>query len=307
MKMNRKLYFIIAVLVLCLGLTACAEEEEGVSDVVSVETEVEASGVETSVDLNDCKNVGEENSVEEIFGPQNVKEWAKSIDTTEPQMTIWNSTFKEGIILENGQNYELRQDDQLVFCIKEKHSNISMYTKPNLSSEDFEFRSNDNYVRIQLNKVLTNNTYFEFNLTIADVEYIFEVTLVSEGGSVEPNEEDNLIGKEWAATLDYDEVKLLIWNYDTGKKEVVDINGEAKIEEGDTIAIYCPDRYWVNTILPVSYVTPIEICGGLCPLPGYKCTLLEEISYEQKGSLDLEVEVTTESEYEYYNFVVTIQ
>ena len=179
-----------------------------------------------------------------------------------------------------------------------------------LSPVKCESYGSEIYKVLDFTQEFSEETLYEFIMTVAGVEYPFSVTLISEGAEdngVETNTEDNLIGKEWAATLDYDEVKLLIWNYDTGKKEVVDINGEARIEKGDILAIYCPNRYWVNTSMPVSALTPIEICEGLCDLPSYKCTLLEEIAYEQKGSINLEVEVMAESDYEYYNFVITIQ
>lgn len=286
---------ISAMLVGCGSSTADTTPitKEEVVDSVEEKTDEEAVQAET---------------VEEVETFQSAKEWAQSVDTTEPKMTIWNDTHKEGIILEDGQKYVLRQDDTLLFCTKEKQSGISL--DADIAGEDFELRTTDKYVKIQLNKILTKETLFEVRITVAGTEYPFSVTLISEGAEdngVETNTEDNLIGKEWAATLDYDEVKLLIWNYDNGKKEVIDINGEAIIENGDILAIYCPDRYWVNTILPVSNVLPIEIGEGLCPLPIYKCTLIEEIAYEQKGSTNLEVEIMTESDYEYYNFIVTIQ
>ena len=308
-RKNLVVVLLAFVLVISSMLTACGssatETTSGAKEEVAVD-KVEEKTAEEAAQAETVEEVVE--STEEVAGPQSAKEWAQSIDRAEPKMTIWNEITKEGIVLENGQKYSLKEGDQLVICTKEEESGLSIHSA--LPKSEYKVRSSTNYTQFIFNKVFLEETLFEVVMTVAGTEYTFSVTLISEGAEdngVETNTEDNLIGKEWAATLDYDEVKLLIWNYDNGKKEVIDINGEAIIENGDILAIYCPDRYWVNTSMPVSALTPIEICEALCDLPSYKCTLLEEIAYEQKGSINLEVEVMAESDYEYYNFVITIQ
>ena len=312
LRIGRKnLTVALVTLVLVIGaiLVGCGSSAADTTPITKEEV-VDSVGEKTAEEAVQAETVVEEvaESTEEVETFQSAGAWAQSVDRAEPKMTIWNEITKEGIILENEQKYSLQEGDLLVICTKEKNSGIEINSQ--ISKSEFKSRSSSSYTQFIFNKVFLEETLFEFVITVAGVEYPFSVTLISEGAEdngVKTNAEDNLIGKEWAATLDYDEVKLLIWNYDTGKKEVVDINGEARIEKGDILAIYCPNRYWVNTSMPVSALTPIEICEALCDLPSYKCTLLEEIAYEQKGSINLEVEVMAESDYEYYNFVITIQ
>ncbi len=304
-RKNLTVVVLAFVLVISAMLTACGSSAAETTPATKEEVVVDNVEEKTTEEVAQTETVEEVESTEEVAGPQSVFEWSAFINASEPILTIWNDVSKEGKIIENEQKCILKEGDLLVVCMQEKESNIQF-----LSPVKCESYGSEIYKVLDFTQEFSEETLYEFIMTVAGVEYPFSVTLISEGAEdngVETNTEDNLIGKEWAATLDYDEVKLLIWNYDNGKKEVVDINGEAIIENEDILAIYCPDRYWVNTVLPVSYVDPIEICEGLCPLPSYKCTLLEEIAYERKGSTNLEVELMTASDYEYYNFIVTIQ
>lgn len=97
---KRNLYVVICACIISLSLCAYANENgevnsEGVETVESVvETTDEvtaknmAKTVEETVEVETAeKGVSEENTSD----PQSVGEWAISLDTTEPKLTVWNN------------------------------------------------------------------------------------------------------------------------------------------------------------------------------------------------------------------------
>ena len=301
-RKNLTVVVLAFVLVISAMLTACgssaaettpATKEEVVVDKVEEKTAEEAAQAETVVE-----EVVE--STEEVETFESAGAWAQSIDRAEPKMTIWNEITKEGIILENEQKYSLKEGDQLVICTKEKNSGLSIHS--DLSLSEFESRSSTSYTQFIFNKVFLEETLFEVVMTVAGTEYTFSVTLISEGAEdngVETNTEDNLIGKEWAATLEYDEPKLIVWNDETNTKEVIDNGGSYQMQSGDMLGIYHSEKYF-----PVR-TDPIEFCEGFnagLPYSMMICNLPEE---SQTINLGLELLDMESENFVTYYFTIT--
>ena len=297
---NLVVVLITLVLVISSLITACGSSTtettsgvtEEVADKVEEKTVEEVTQVETVVE--------EVESTKEVETFQSVKEWAKSVERTEPKMTIWNEGTKEGIILDNEQKYVLKEGDLLVFCTKEMNSGMSIHA--DLSLEDFKSSGSDNYVKFKFNKVFSEETLFKVEITVAGTEYTFSVTLISEGvedKGVETNGEENLIGRDWAATLEYDEPKLIVWNDETNTKEVIDNGGSYQMQSGDMLGIYHSEKYF-----PVR-TDPIEFCEGFnagLPYSMMICNLPEE---SQTINLGLELLDMESENFVTYYFTIT--
>ena len=156
-RKNLVVVLLVFVLVISSMLTACgssaaettpATKEEVVVDNVEEKTTEEAAQAETVVEEATVEEVVE--STEEVAGPQSVAQWAKTFDTEEPQLTIWNDITKEGIILQNEQKYLLKEGDLLVVCTKEKENGIRIQS--DITFEDFTSIASDRYIKLIRNQ-----------------------------------------------------------------------------------------------------------------------------------------------------------
>ena len=155
-RKNLVVVLLAFVLVISSMLTACgssaaettpATKEEVVVDKVEEKTAEEVAQAET-VEEATVEEVVE--STEEVAGPQSVAQWAKTFDTEEPQLTIWNDITKEGIILQNDQKYLLKEGDLLVVCTKEKENGIRIQS--DITFEDFTSIASDRYIKLIRNQ-----------------------------------------------------------------------------------------------------------------------------------------------------------
>lgn len=307
--MKKRYVFILAgAMVLSFGLCACAGSN---SDTVvmgtMLETEVEKSvtdaGEETVTEVVESEEVVldiEETIVEtEMFTYETSLEWAKKIKTELPQLSIWNTETKQGILLENGQEYNIKQGDNLVLC------------------GNFEGSVHTDIEGIKLNKVISTSIHQEYefvdismavyslNIHIKVNEEEYELGLLLRGEDTVDSAsastlEDTLSGKEWAATLEYDEPKLIVWNDETGTKEVIDNGGEYQMQEGDVLGLYHGADYRPFT------TEPYEFCEGF--VMGMNFTIMEGCNLpEESQTIDLGIEfsdVETGDFFTYY-FIIT--
>ena len=147
------LAFVLVISAMLTGCSSAAEttpatKEEVVVDNVEEKTTEEAAQAETVVEEATVEEVVE--STEEVAGPQSVAQWAKTFDTEEPQLTIWNDITKEGIILQNEQKYLLKEGDLLVVCTKEKENGIRIQS--DITFEDFTSIASDRYIKLIRNQ-----------------------------------------------------------------------------------------------------------------------------------------------------------
>lgn len=287
MKKNKKLYLAITSLVMCLGITACANEESDVSDVTLVETEVEteAEKVETFIE---SEVEEEETAIEEVSGPQSVGEWALSVDTKEPKLTIWNDISKKGTVLENGQTVILKEGDLLTVCMSEEESNLEINSS--IKSDEFRSYGTSYYKVFEFEKEFVNEFEFKFTMTIDGIDYEFNVTLISEGAEG-TDDDQTLSGKDWAFTLEFDEPKLIVWNDGTGTREVIDEGGEYHMQKGDVIGVYNGDKMIPAGGEPVGFITASNV-GGLF-------STFEYTLPETSQKINLEIEFINMETFEY--------
>lgn len=185
LRIGRKnLTVALVTLVLVIGaiLVGCGSSAADTMPITKEEV-VDSVGEKTAEEAVQAETVEEVvESTEEVKTFQSAGEWAHSVDRAEPKMTIWNEITKEGIILENEQKYSLQEGDLLVICTKEKNSGIEINSE--ISKSEFKSRSSSSYTQFMFNKVFSEETLFEFVITVAGVEYPFSVTLISEGQKI---------------------------------------------------------------------------------------------------------------------------
>lgn len=241
---NRNIFVLAGIIAMSFGLYACAgnNSDKEVSS-VAVETESAKTGADDVEDSTSVESVQEETTEneEEVMGPQNVAEWSLLLDRTVPKLTIWNDISKEGTILENGQKVVLKDGDLLAVCMNEEESYIEINSP--IKSNEFRSYGTANYKIFEFYKKFSDEFNFEFLMTIDGVDYSFNVILISESVSLsEEKSEDDISGKEWAFTLEFDEPKLIVWNDETGTKEVVDEGGTYQMQTGDVLGVYSGDK-----------------------------------------------------------------
>lgn len=270
-------------------------------EIVAVDKEVIQTEVEETKQEVVVQETTEEvvQSEEEVESPQSLGEWVKSVNATEPKLTIWNDMTKEGIILENGQKHILRAEDTLVVCMNEEESGLVIDTP--MSSKDFSSYGTSYYKIFEFNKEFLEETLFGFTMTISGKDYSFIVTLISENAiatAAEVSESTEVSGKDWASSLNYEEPKLLVWNDETGTKEVIENGGKYVMQQGDVLGVYHPAEYYVFT------VSPVDFTGGLTDFP--KVTVMEYQLPSESQDINLEIEVMNpQQEFMTYNYVIT--
>ena len=123
-------------------------------------------------------------------------------------------------------------------------------------------------------------------MTVAGIDYEFNVTLISEGAedSASTNTEETLSGKDWAFTLEFDEPKLIVWNDETGTREVIDEGGTYQMQEGDVLGIYSGDEF-----LPYVSTEPSEFCTGVNM--GSPFSIIEYALQGNAQTIHLEIEL----------------
>lgn len=309
---KRNICMLASAFALSLSLCACAgsdSDEAAVNAVVETEnmadTEYDATDVDG--DTATADSVQEESnesvdveSAEEVSGPQDIWEWVASIDATEPILTIWNDNNREGYIFQNNEKCILKEDDVICICIQEKETNLEIYS-PMKSGEFRSYGTSDCKI-FEFNKEFTSEYLFEFAMTIGGVEYPFSITLISESAADSASastSEDTLSGKEWAATLEYDEPKLIVWNDEMGTKEVIDEGGTYQMQEGDVLGLYHGADYRPFT------TEPYEFCEEF--VMGMNFTIMEGCNLpEESQTINLGVEFHDVEVGDFFTYYFTI-
>ncbi len=293
----RKVIGMILCLLTCFVLAACASENAvSESEAVAEQISTEVVEEETVASESEMETVVEETVSEVPTGPQSVAEWARSMDTSVPKLTVWNDITKEGRLIADEEIIILKDGDMIVICTKEKESGLSFDT--DLLLEDIESRISDKYVRFKFNKFIAEETLFELRVTVAGVEYPFSFLLISEGAPISTAEKV-LSGKEWAISLEYDEPKLVAWNDKTETREVIDNGGTYVMQEGDILGVYHPEEYYIFNVS-----SEFDFASALTNIA--KVTIIEYQLPSESQDIHLEVEVMDENdEFITFNFVVT--
>lgn len=176
---KNKILLISVILSMCL-LGGCGKEAETVEpEAITTETVVEEEPAveEETAQVAEKPSVEKETVVEEPeeVVPQNVGEWSISLDRTEPKLTIWNDTTKEGTVLENGNEYAVKEGDQLVICYDGEETNFEIW-----SSIVKPYYNTSYYKIYNIPEIPTESTKVEFLQTVNGVEYFYSVYIIAE-------------------------------------------------------------------------------------------------------------------------------
>lgn len=99
-----------------------------------------------------------------------------------------------------------------------------------------------------------------------DAERVIVNEVVNDDGtttvysSQKPVTEEEKAISEWVDSMEDEKTRLAIWNTETGKKEVLEPNGEYKIEEGDKIILcYCSSEQKYKTLTsPINWIEEMK-------------------------------------------------
>lgn len=236
---------VLTIATMCMGgcnsgtnddeVTVSSETEE--ADVTNVTEEpVESEHIDQEPAVNETE------VTDEVTGPQDVYEWAESLNTAENRVTIWNNITNEGTLLENGQEYIIREGDVLVLNNEYK----SIITPLEVTGIDynstcsiFEFTA-DFETLTELPVVIEEDDGSEYNFMFYVISESYAPTNDSEGNAAELSE-----GEQWVMSLDYDEPKLVFWNDELGTQTVVEEGESYQMSDGDVMAVYLPEGYRV--------------------------------------------------------------
>ena len=301
-RKNLTVVVLAFVLVISAMLTACGSSAIETTPEAKEEVVVDKVEEKTAEEVEQAETVEEVvESTEEVAGPQSVAQWAKTFDTEEPQLTIWNDITKEGTIVENGQRCILKDGDVLVVCMQETESNMEY-----LSPVKCESYGSERYKVLEFTQEFSEDTLYEFIITVAGVEYPFSVTLISENAAstvsdsetAETTQTTEVSGKEWVSSLEYAEPKLVVWNDETGTKEVIELGGKYVMQQGDILGMYCPEDYFLFNVFPIEFAGELAIVSDV--------VVIEYNLPSESQEINLEVELMNpQQEFVTYNYVIT--
>ncbi len=267
-------------------MTGCGtdKDNERLTNDQTVEQEVvepSSEEAEETVVEETTENVAiEEQPSEEVQeGPQTIGQWSKSLDRAEPKLTIWNNETKEGTVLENGDEYVIKDGDQLILCYEGEETYFTMKS-PILTSEI----SSTNYRIIDIIDKPIEPTMVEFSHLIDGVEYVYQVTLVADGitTSSKSNDSNELSGKEWAISLEYDSPKLIVWNDELNTKVELEEGQEYQMQPGDVLAVCGPEDYFPEKVYPEDFSESIVF--------GFEYSIIKYIMPEGKDPINFVLE-----------------
>lgn len=152
MKKSRKLYLIIAAMLLCLGLAACSKEESVVSEVELTETGIEVSGEEAEdiagkveeTSAETIESTEEEAEDAELYIPEGVdmestlsgEEWVASFvgKVNEPVVVIYNDNTGRKEVVQAGSEVTINPDED-IFAVYGNEDGMGATTHNIISTE----------------------------------------------------------------------------------------------------------------------------------------------------------------------------
>ncbi len=107
---------------------------------------------------------------------QTMLNWAKSVNRNEPTLTVWNCNTKEGILLEDKQEYTLKEGDSIVLCFNEE-KDVKLSLGFGIACKVGKGKC---YYYMVVEEELEEPTEITFSLTMDNVEYTKTLYLITE-------------------------------------------------------------------------------------------------------------------------------
>lgn len=241
---------LVLVVIMSVALVACSKknnnknnqvtnntpkvEVESTEEVQVPEVEVEAEP-EPEVEVETTEEV-----VEEPVTEQTMEEWLTEIGSQGTIcMAVWNDVNSTKHIIENDETYELQNGDRFFICTPSKIKKNTWTMR--IKKENGE--RVDNYMEVVF-QGLTDKEDITCETTCAGGEQgIIHFTLLCSGTS----DSDKMLGLHWATKLGYDVSKMVVWNDTTGLKQELEEGATYQLCEGDQLALYIADEYFVDS------------------------------------------------------------
>ena len=103
-------------------------------------------------------------------------DWAETVEKEEPTLTVWNLTTKEGSLLQDEQEYTLKEGDIIVLCFDEK-KDIKLSLNFGIACQVGKGKC---FYSMIVQQKLVEPTKITFYLTVDNVEYTKTLYLVTE-------------------------------------------------------------------------------------------------------------------------------
>lgn len=241
---------VIIAIIVAVSLSGRFSKEEQVQQSNSVQADTSAE-TDAKEEIAVEETIQEDVATEEVQQQevkQTLDEWVNSLDISEIKYCLWNETTSEGIVLENNQDYEMKEGDVILIYKPEGEGIETMTTPENSELDGVDVNDRYNILNLKFNtKVL-----FHTEITSkSGTEYKFNFVINPVSGK-EAIDIDGMTGEEWAAnSLVSINPEFVIWNDITGTKKEIANGEEYQFEEGDVIAIYYGYSYLLKTMDPM--------------------------------------------------------
>lgn len=260
LKRNRKHAVILTTILALLLLAGCSSAKtEEVKEEPATTAQVEINEVEQEAEEETVAEKVVESTIVEVETEtveevqyETPEEWVESLQLEEPTIVIWNSQTMENTVLQEEQEYQLKENDKILLTLGGRMNSFNCNPMSVFQSfEPFE----QLYLDISLDIVGKQKIDFEFDVN--GEMYTKAATFIA----ISSEKQEMVDWETWATNTDTEDVRLAVWNEITGAQILLENGSKYEIQEGDRFAIAARDSIrFVN--LASGEISPIESPSG---------------------------------------------
>lgn len=245
---NRRHAVILTTILALLLLVGCSSAKtEDVKEELATTAQVEVNEVEQETEAETVAEEVVESAVAEVETEtveevqyETPEEWVESLQLEEPTIVIWNSQTMENTVLQEDQEYQLKENDKILLTLGGRMNSFNCNPMSVFQScEPFE----QLYLDISLDIVGKQKIDFEFDVN--GEMYTKAATFIA----ISSEKQEMVDWETWATNTDTEDVRLAVWNEITGAQILLENGSKYEIQEGDRFAIADRDSIrFVNTV-----------------------------------------------------------
>lgn len=245
---NRRHAVILTTILALLLLVGCSSAKtEDVKEELATTAQVEVNEVEQEAEAETVAEEVVESAVAEVETEtveevqyETPEEWVESLQLEEPTIVIWNSQTMENTVLQEDQEYQLKENDKILLTLGGRMNSFNCNPMSVFQSfEPFE----QLYLDISLDIVGKQKIDFEFDVN--GEMYTKAATFIA----ISSEKQEMVDWETWATNTDTEDVRLAVWNEITGVQILLENGSKYEIQEGDRFAIADRDSIrFVNTV-----------------------------------------------------------
>ena len=245
---NRRPAVILTTILALLLLVGCSSAKtEDVKEELATTAQVEVNEVEQEAEAETVAEEVVESAVAEVETEtveevqyETPEEWVESLQLEEPTIVIWNSQTMENTVLQEDQEYQLKENDKILLTLGGRMNSFNCNPMSVFQSfEPFE----QLYLDISLDIVGKQKIDFEFDVN--GEMYTKAATFIA----ISSEKQEMVDWETWATNTDTEDVRLAVWNEITGAQILLENGSKYEIQEGDRFAIADRDSIrFVNTV-----------------------------------------------------------